>query len=97
MIRLFRHFTAVLLFAGLPFGAFAYKATATDTYKTTINISKTDYYQDKRDKKQESSKGDKGGKKPEVKEVPQSRRQQKPGEVKQEKKEKPAKDNKRRN
>ncbi|MFA4869044.1 MAG: hypothetical protein WC623_12635 [Pedobacter sp.] len=89
IIRLFRYITVVLLFAGLPFGAFA-------TTTTTGIISKADYYQDKRGGRQERGKGDKGGKKPEVKEVPQSRRQQKPGEVKQEKKEKPERDNKRR-
>lgn len=90
IIRLFRYITTVLIFAGLPFGAFA-----TETI-TVVIISKADYYQDKRGGRQERGKGDKGGKKPEVKEVPQSRRQQKPGEVKQEKKEKPEKDNKRR-
>lgn len=84
--RLFRYITAALLFAGLPFGAFATNAAPL--------VPSPEFYQDKRNHKQERGKE---GKKPEVKEVPQSRRQEKPGEVKQEKKEKPAQDNKRRN
>jgi hypothetical protein len=86
--RLFRYITLALLFAGLPFGAFAINAAP-----VTITSS-PEFYQDRRGSKQERGKE---SKKPEVKEVPQSRRQEKPGEVKQEKKEKPAQDNRRRN